>query len=65
MKRPKRRNALARLLASPLFRQRVIKAKKGKGAYRRKGRNCAASVEPEKAVVDDTPPEAADATASK
>jgi len=33
-------------LASPLFRQRVVKAKKGKRAYKRKGRRAKGDVEP-------------------
>ncbi|MGJ8515999.1 alternative ribosome rescue factor ArfA [Carnimonas bestiolae] len=31
-------NALKAALKTPLFRQRVVKPKKGKGAYSRKGR---------------------------
>jgi stalled ribosome alternative rescue factor ArfA len=38
MKAPKHRSAAARALTKPLYRQRVVKARKGKGAYSRKGR---------------------------
>ncbi len=32
-------NFLAALVTSPVYRQRIVKAKKGKGAYQRKDRN--------------------------
>jgi len=32
-------NALAKAIRTPMFKTRIVKAKKGKGAYRRKGRN--------------------------
>lgn len=35
-KRVKRRSAAARALASPLYRPRVVKPKKGRGSYVRK-----------------------------
>jgi len=37
-RKPIRRNSKARALASPLFRQRVVAPRRGKGSYRRKGR---------------------------
>ncbi|WP_290620492.1 MULTISPECIES: ribosome alternative rescue factor ArfA [unclassified Arsukibacterium] len=42
-----RDNAIKALVTSKLFQTRVVKAKKGKGSYNRKGRNskdCALSV---------------------
>ncbi len=36
--RPRRPNPAARELADPKYRKRVIKAKKGKASYTRKGR---------------------------
>ena len=35
----KRKNALAATVRSPVFKTRVVKARKGKGSYTRKGRN--------------------------
>lgn len=32
-------NAMSALVTSPLFRQRVVRNKKGKGAYSRKGKS--------------------------
>lgn len=37
-KKRKTRNSLARALGDPLFRQRVVRPKKGRGSYKRKGR---------------------------
>lgn len=37
-RRPNRPNLAARRLSDPQFRTRVVKAKKGKGSYSRKGR---------------------------
>ncbi|MDX1392395.1 MAG: ribosome alternative rescue factor ArfA [Rheinheimera sp.] len=34
-----RDNALKALVSSKLFQTRIVKAKKGKGSYQRKGRN--------------------------
>lgn len=36
--RPRRPNIAARALADPKYRKRVVKAKKGKASYTRKGR---------------------------
>jgi stalled ribosome alternative rescue factor ArfA len=33
-----KRNPMAKALSSPLFKPRVVKAKKGKGSYSRKGK---------------------------
>ena len=35
----KRKNALAAVVRSPVFKPRVVKARKGKGSYSRKNRN--------------------------
>ena len=45
MKRiPSKRNPAARVLGDPRFRGRVVKVKKGKGAYRRRPKHRAATV---------------------
>lgn len=35
MSAPTKQSAIKRALTSPLYRKRVVKARKGKGAYRR------------------------------
>ena len=42
----KRKNALAATVRSPVFKTRVVKARKGKGSYSRKGRNRGQSICP-------------------
>jgi stalled ribosome alternative rescue factor ArfA len=37
-KKRARRNPVAKALSSPLFRRRMVKSAKGKGAYRRRAR---------------------------
>jgi alternative ribosome-rescue factor len=32
-------NGIAKALRTPMYRQRIVKAKKGKGSYSRKGRH--------------------------
>ncbi len=39
-------NFLAALVTSPVYRQRIVKAKKGKGAYQRKDQNHKKGAEP-------------------
>jgi stalled ribosome alternative rescue factor ArfA len=35
-KSPKKRNSVAKILRTTLFKQRIVKSKKGKGSYKRK-----------------------------